>query len=166
MDGTFGIDFLFFDGEEFVIVRQRDPMFLGSTFFARSYLDKKLIPWSYEQAILVDMVADKDLQIFMEQNSLNFAKELTHEIFGVANDIGVKEFIPKEGKLIRDDHLPLNQIARIPTCDLIDFDFPNPAAKNAFWHTRNDNVKNCSAESLGKVGSVVLAWLRKKQKGN
>ena len=36
LDGPFGVDFIFFDGEEFVIQRQRDPMFLGSTFFRES----------------------------------------------------------------------------------------------------------------------------------
>lgn len=33
LNGEFGVDFVFFDGEEFVIQRPRDRMFLGSTFF-------------------------------------------------------------------------------------------------------------------------------------
>ncbi len=164
MEGDYGVDFCFFDGEEFVIVRQRDPMFLGSTYFAHSYANGK-IKWRYESAILVDMVADKDLQLFMEGNSLHFAKPLTQEIWATADRIGVKEFLPqKKERFIRDDHLPLNEIAKIPTCDIIDFDYPNPKAGNMFWHTQQDKVANCSAESLGKVGSVVLAWIREKQK--
>lgn len=162
MDGEYGVDFMFFDGEEFVIVRQRDPMFLGSTFFAQKYAEGK-IPWQYEQAILVDMVADKDLQIYLEGNSMHYAKGLTQEVWAVAQKLGVKEFIPQQKQFIRDDHLPMNEIAKIPTCDLIDFDFPNPARGNIFWHTREDKIENCSAESLGKVGAVVLAWLRQKQ---
>ena len=162
MDGEYGVDFMFFDGEEFVIVRQRDPMFLGSTFFAQKYSEGK-IPWKYEQAILVDMVADKDLQIHLEGNSLHFAKGLTEEVWAVAKELGINEFIPQQKQFIRDDHLPLNEIAKIPTCDIIDFDFPNPIKGNVFWHTREDKLENCSAESLGKVGSVVLAWIRKKQ---
>ena len=159
--GEYGVDFCFFDAEEFVIVRQRDPMFLGSNYFAHSYANGK-IPWRYEKAILVDMVADKDLQLFMEGNSLHFAKAHTQDIWALANQMGVKEFLPQENKrFIRDDHLPLNEIAKIPTCDIIDFDYPNPKAGNKFWHTREDKVENCSAESLGKVGSVVLEWIRK-----
>jgi len=163
LDGVFGIDFVFFDGEEFVIQRPRDRMFLGSTFFAEQY-SRGIPKWRYECAVLVDMVADKDLQIPLEGNSLHFARGLTEEIWDVAREIGVKEFVPEEFKFIRDDHLPLNEIAKIPTCDIIDFNFPNPTAGNIYWHTREDKIENCSAESLGKVGAVVLAWLHRKQR--
>ena len=163
LDGVFGIDFVFFDGEEFVIQRPRDRMFLGSTFFAEQY-SRGVPKWRYECAVLVDMVADKDLQLPLEGNSLHFARGLTEEIWDIAREIGVKEFVPKEFKFVRDDHLPLNEIAKIPTCDIIDFNFPNPTAGNIYWHTREDKLENCSAESLGKVGSVVLAWLQKKQR--
>ena len=162
MEGEYGVDFMFFDGEEFVIVRQRDPMFLGSTFFAQKYAEGK-IPWKYESAVLVDMVADKELQIYLEGNSLKYAKGLTEEIWAVANKLGIHEFIPEQKQFIRDDHLPMNEIAKIPTCDIIDFDFPSPEKGNIYWHTREDKLENCSAESLGKVGSVVLEWIRQKQ---
>ena len=163
LDGVYGIDFVFFDGEEFVIQRPRDRMFLGSTFFAEQY-SRGIPKWRYECAVLVDMVADKDLQLPLEGNSLHFARGLTEEIWDVAREIGVKEFVPEEFKFIRDDHLPLNEKAKIPTCDIIDFNFPNPVAGNIYWHTREDKLENCSAESLGKVGAVVLAWLQKRQR--
>jgi glutaminyl-peptide cyclotransferase len=162
LGGDYGVDFVFFDGEEFVIQRQRDPMFLGSTYFAQQYTQGN-VGWKYEQAVLVDMVADKDLQIFLEGNSMHFAKGLTQDVWSVARAMGVHEFIPEQKQFIRDDHLPLNEIAKIPTCDIIDFDFPNPTQGNIYWHTREDNLGNCSAESLGKVGSVVLGWIRFKQ---
>lgn len=162
LDGEYGVDFIFFDGEEFVIQRQRDPLFLGSTYFAQQYA-AGAVGWRYDQAVLVDMVGDKELQIYMEGNSLSFARELTQDIWMVAKQVGVNEFVPQQRHEIRDDHLPLNQIARIPTCDIIDFDYPNLAKGNSYWHTRQDTIENCSAESLGKVGSVVLAWLKSKQ---
>jgi hypothetical protein len=71
----------------------------------------------------------------------------------------VKEFVPRVGHDIRDDHLPLNQIARIPTCDIIDFDYPRPGPIS-YWHTTHDVPENCSALSLAKVGWVVHEWLR------
>ena len=165
MDGTLGVDLIFFDGEEFVIQRQRDPMFLGSTHFSNEYAAGK-IGWKYEYGLLVDMIGDKDLQIYYEGNSLGFADQLTRGIWTVANELGVKEFIPQKRHQIRDDHLPLNSIAGIQTVDIIDFDYPNPKMGNQYWHTRNDVVKNCSADSLGKVGKVVLEWLRRVQKLN
>ena len=165
LEGKFGVDFVFFDGEEFVYVYRRDQMFLGSTYFANQYAAKRW-PAKYTYGVLVDMVADKDLQISYEGNSLGYAGRLTRSIWGVAQRLGVKEFIPKERHKIRDDHLPLNAIAKIRTCDIIDFDYPNPAAQNAYWHTTQDTVENCSAESLTKVGWVVLEWLKEMERLN
>ena len=181
-DGKYGIDFAFFDGEEFVYVARRDPMFLGSTHFANQYARTGRPPESqasnnrpeqlptvhpansrYVFAILIDMVGDKNLQIFYEGNSLRYAPRLTKSIWDVAARLKIKEFVPKQKHNLRDDHLPLNQIARIPTCDIIDFDFPSARRKHAFWHTEADVVKNCSAKSLGIVGSVVLQWLAEMQ---
>jgi hypothetical protein len=62
--------------------------------------------------------------------------------------------------LIRDDHLPLNQIARIPTIDIIDFDYPGPGARQSYWHTEADRPDRCSADSLAKVGWVLGEWLK------
>jgi len=165
MDGPYGVDFVFFDGEEFVYFDKRDPMFLGSTFFAQQYATQRF-DWKYQFGILLDMVGDKELQIYYEGHSLGFAPRLTRSIWGVAQELGVKEFVAKERHKINDDHVPLNTIARIETCDIIDFDFPNPESNNAYWHTEKDTVDNCSADSLGKVGKVVLEWLRQMQRMN
>lgn len=162
LEGDYGVDFIFFDGEEFVYERRRDPMFLGSTWFARQYAENKF-DVRYEFGILVDMVADADLQIYYEGNSLGYARRLTRSIWSVAKDLGVKEFVPQKRHQIRDDHLPLNSIARIETCDIIDFDFPNPKSGNIYWHTQQDSIENCSGDSLEKVGRVVLEWLRRLQ---
>ncbi len=155
----YGIDFVFFDGEEFVFVYGRDPMFLGSTYFAQQYRKRKG-KWKYLYGILLDMVGDADLQIYMEGNSLKYCPRLTRSIWTVAQQLGVKEFIPELRHTIRDDHLPLNEIGRIETCNIIDFDYPNPQVGNIYWHTEKDIPENCSADSLEKVGRVVLEWLR------
>ena len=160
MQGNFGIDFLFFDGEEFVFVSGRDTMFLGSTFFSREYAARR-VNAKYTAGVLVDMVADKNLQLHYEGNSLRKAPRVTRHLWQIAGELGIKEFVAKKRHTIRDDHLPLNQIARIPVCDIIDFDFP--VAGNGYWHTEKDVVENCSADSLEKVGKVVLQWLREMQ---
>ena len=160
LKGKFGVDFMFFDGEEFVFVQPRDEMFLGSTYFSRSYANGQ-VQADYKAGVLVDMVADKNLQIHYEGNSLRKAPRVTRHLWQIAGQMGIKEFVAKKRHTIRDDHLPLNQIARIPVCDIIDFDFP--VKGNGYWHTQQDTVENCSAESLGKVGKVVLQWLREMQ---
>lgn len=161
LDGNYGVDFVLFDGEEFVYVARRDPMFLGSTHFAREYANGR-VRAKYEAGVLVDMVADKNLHLFYEGNSLRKAPRVTRELWGIAGQLGYKEFVAKRRHQIKDDHLPLNDIARIPVCDIIDFDFPIEG--NGYWHTQQDVIENCSADSLGKVGTVVLQWLRERQK--
>ncbi len=165
LEGKFGVDFMFFDAEEFVFVYRRDPMFLGSTFFANQYAAGQW-PANYTYAVLVDMIGDKNLEIYYEGNSMEFAPRLTRSIWGVASRLGVKAFVPEERHKIRDDHLPLNSIARIRTCDIIDFDYPTAESKNAFWHTEQDIPENCSADSLTQVGWVMLEWLKEMEKLN
>ncbi|MEM9409720.1 MAG: M28 family peptidase [Planctomycetota bacterium] len=160
LSGLFGVDFVFFDGEEFVYVAKKDPMFLGSTHFSREYA-KGRVRANYIAGVLVDMVGDKNLELYYEGNSLNKAPRVTRDLWSIAGRLGIKEFVPKRRHKIRDDHLPLNRIARIPVCDIIDFDYP--VEGNDYWHTEKDIVSNCSADSLGKVGTVVLEWLREMQ---
>jgi hypothetical protein len=58
--------------------------------------------------------------------------------------------------------LPLIEIAKIPTIDIIDFDYPTPLDNNAYWHTQQDVPENCSADSLYKVGTVLLEWIKRR----
>ncbi len=146
----FGVDFVFFDGEEFVL-SENDPYFLGSTFFANQY---KQSPPShrYSCGVLLDMVGDRQLNLYMERNSVRYARDLTRSIWNTAARLGVREFIPQTKWEIRDDHIPLNETAGIPTTDIIDFDYP-------YWHTTQDLPTACSGQSLVKVGRVVLEWI-------
>ncbi len=158
IDSEYGVDLICFDGEEFVYQSRRDPLFLGSTHFARQYAANPSTA-RYSAGVLVDMIGDKDLSLFQEKNSWNQARNITQQIWSVAGDLGVTEFIPRRKYQIRDDHLPLNEIAGIPTCDIIDFDFPQGRA-NIYWHTEQDTPDKCSADSLGKVCHVLVEWLK------
>lgn len=147
---TYGVDFVFFDGEE-LVYGDRDPYFLGSEHFAREYRDNPPAH-KYVCGVLVDMIGGKKLQLYQEVNSLDFAPDITNSVWRTAKRLNVREFIAKPKHEVRDDHLPLNEIARIPTCDIIDFDY-------AHWHTTRDVPAACSGTSLAKVGRVMLAWL-------
>jgi Zn-dependent M28 family amino/carboxypeptidase len=155
-DGTVGIDFLLVDGEELVYVEGRDPYFLGSTWFARQYVQQPP-EHKYRWGVLLDMVGDSDLQIYQEQHSIAWrdTRPLVKEIWATAGRLGVQEFIPRAGYQVVDDHLPLRNIAKIPTCDIIDAPHTYP-----HWHTTRDTPRQCSPASLAKVGWVVYEWLR------
>lgn len=154
-----GVDFVLFDGEELVYRENRDEYFLGSTYFARQYVaEPPAVP--YRGGILLDMVGDKELAIFHERHSWRYARELSQSVFAKAEKLGIREFIPRLRHEIRDDHIPLNEIAKIPTINLIDFDYPRPGiGAPRYWHTTQDVPENCSGESLAKVVYVVHQWL-------
>lgn len=154
LDGKLGVDFVLFDGEEFVFNDDTDVYFLGSEYFAREYAAGKM-DGRYRWGVLLDMIADADLQIFEERNSVGWreTRPLVREIWQTAGQLKVREFIPKPKHELRDDHLPLRNTGKIPTIDIIDFDYP-------YWHTEADTPDKCSALSLAKVGWVVIDWLK------
>jgi glutaminyl-peptide cyclotransferase len=155
-----GVDFVLFDGEEFVFdeKRDREKFFIGSTFFARDYAGSPP-PYRYRAGVLLDMVADANLELYQEKNSLWHARPVVTSIWDTAGRLGVKEFIKRSRHELRDDHIPLNEIAKIPTCDIIDFDYPR-AGRTSYWHTEADTPDKCSPSSLAKVGWVLLEWMR------
>lgn len=149
--GKNGVDFIYFDGEELVF-NENDPYFYGSKHFAQEY---RMQPpaYRYRQGLLLDMVGDADLVIRQEVNSARLARYVVGDVWGAAKRLGVREFEERLGPTVSDDHLPLNEVAKIPTADLIDFEYP-------YWHTEQDTPDKCSAASLEKVGKVTYEWLR------
>ena len=155
--GKYGVDFVLFDAEEFVF-RESDTYFLGAEHFAQSYADavrRRTLDYRYEFGVLLDMVGDADLRLYQERYSLKYARArpIVLDIWKTAKRLGVKEFVGQPRHWVRDDHLALNETAKIPTCDIIDFDYPA-------WHTEADLPDQCSALSLAKVGWVLHEWLK------
>jgi glutaminyl-peptide cyclotransferase len=110
------------------------------------------LPSNKPQAfILVDMIGDKDLNIYYEINS---NPGLSQQIFEIAAQKGFsKQFIQQQKYQMIDDHIPFIQKG-IPSVDLIDFDYP-------YWHTSQDNLDKVSAESLNAIGQTLSTWLEK-----
>lgn len=157
LEGPVGVDFVLFDAEEYVF-GVGDPYCLGSNFFARQYAASQATgkaPHRYVCAVVLDMVADRDLEIWQERNSLAWpeTRPLVEEIWEVAERLGEKRFVSRPRHAVEDDHMPLRMIGRIPACDVIDFDYPQ-------WHTTADTPEHCAPESLEAVGRVILEWLR------
>jgi hypothetical protein len=156
LKGPVGVDFVLFDGEE-LVYQDGDKYFHGSERFATAYAQSPP-KHRYRWGVLLDMVGDKQLTIPKEGHSVTWddTRPLVTEIWGVAATLGVREFLPQIGGHVLDDHIALHDIAKIPTCDIIDFDFPA-------WHTEADVESNCSPLSLAKVGWVVHEWLKRQR---
>lgn len=161
LNGKIGVDFVLFDAEEFVFDETRDPYFLGSEYFARD-LKQNPPSFQYKYAVVVDMVGDKELRLLKEGYSMSWrdSKPLVEDIWRVAKRLGVREFVPLRQDRIRDDHVALHDIAGIPACDIIDFDYGPANSTRSYWHTTQDTPDKCSPDSLAKVAWVLLEWLK------
>jgi len=116
---------------------------LGSRMFADSL---QTFP---DAVVVLDMIGDANLNIYEEGNS---DKQWTSQIWQTADRLGYKkEFIPKIGYSMLDDHTPFLDRG-IRAVDIIDFDYP-------YWHTTSDTLDKVSPDSLNTVGDVVLEWL-------
>jgi hypothetical protein len=149
-----GVDIVFFDGEEFIF-NPEGKYFLGSEHFADEYV-KRPPAFRYRYAVLLDLVGGTELRLPEESNSVTWddTEPLVKQIWAKAAELGVKEFVARPSHEVRDDHLALHNVAKIPACDIIGMD----AYK--YWHTQGDTPEHCSALSLAKVGWVLQEWLR------
>jgi len=154
-----GVNLVFFDGEDLGVPGENETYCQGSRFFAKNLP----IPRPNE-AINLDMVGDKQLVLPIERYSLEYHPKLVRHLWDRAKDMGLDAFIGRVDYAIYDDHIPLNEIAGIPSIDLIDFKYPNSYAN--FWHTMNDIPENCSEESLGQVGALMVDYIYNREEQN
>ncbi len=148
-----GVDLLFVDGEDYGdFTRDTADVLIGSRYYGAHQLPGPRPLY----AVLFDLVADKDLQIYQEGNSLVGAPEVVELVWDTAKDLGYGGyFIASPRHTLIDDHLQL-QKAGIRAIDVVDFDYPS-------WHTPDDTMDKVSAASLQIVGDVALALVRREQ---
>jgi hypothetical protein len=154
-----GVNLVFFDGEDLGIPGENETYCQGSRFFAKNLP----IPRP-DEAINLDMVGDKQLVLPIERYSLEYHPKLVRHLWDRAKDMGLDAFIGRVDYAIYDDHVRLNEIAGIPSIDIIDFKYPNSYAN--FWHTLNDIPENCSEESLGQVGALMVDYIYNREEQN
>lgn len=138
------VDILLVDGEDYGDFAVGKDVFVGSRYFAAN------LPQGYraEYGVLLDMVGDRDLNIYVEGNSNRLAPEVVDRVWNIARRLGFNDIFHRETRhTVNDDHIPLND-AGIPTIDVIDFDY-------AYWHTPEDTPDKVTASSLGAVGTVM-----------
>ncbi len=142
-----GIDIVLFDGEDAGQHDKNRSYAQGSAAFAAQM---NLITPPYF-GILLDMIGDKDLSVYKEAYSQQYAPTIVDQVWKRAQDLGIIEFVPETGYAIFDDHIPLLE-AGIPCIDLIDFDYK-------YWHTVEDTPDKCSDKSLQKVGDLIVSLI-------
>lgn len=141
-----GVDIIFFDGEDYGPEGDLDKFCLGSKYFAKNKGDYKP-----GLGILLDMIGDKDLKIYKDGYSARYANKIVDLVWNTAHELGIDCFNDSSKYYIYDDHIPLLEVG-IPCIDLIDYDYP-------YWHTTQDTPDKCSPESLQKIGEVLIEVL-------
>ncbi len=140
---------VFFDGEEALKKWSSTDSLYGSRHLAEKLAsDGKLS--QIKAMILVDMVADRHLNILRESNSTAWLCDL---VFKTGRTLGYSKAFCGGSLPVEDDHLPF--VARgVPSVDIIDL-----MPFGSYHHTAQDSIDKCSPESLALVGRVVLATL-------
>ena len=143
------VDLGFWDGEDLGRPTHPEEFSMG----ARGYAARLPAPGDPRRpvaAFLFDMVGDRDLDIWVENQSQETAANLVEMVLEGAKATGATHFHNAVGYTITDDHIPLIQ-AGLPAVDIIDFNY-------GAWHTRRDLPDQVSPTSLAEV-SRVAAWL-------
>lgn len=154
LDLKVGVDFVFFDAEEFIHDPLADRFFLGSEHFVSEYL-KNRPKYRYEAVIVLDMIGDKDLAIHPDGYSVERAGPLVEEVWTIARHMRLPVFRDDVRFEVRDDHIAFLD-AKIPAIVLIDFDYPH-------WHRLTDTPDKCSPDSLAAVSQVIIEWLKRRR---
>lgn len=159
-----GVDIILFDLEDYgppadqteqYFDDRRNHWALGSQFWAAQH---HVRGYRAGFGILLDMVGGRQPNFMKEYYSQGYAAWLSNKVWHTAQDLGYGQYFVNElGDVISDDHLPLNEIAGIPTIDIIDL---NPNSSNRCfpetWHTLNDNIDNIDKNTLKMVGEVLI----------
>ncbi len=164
-----GVDFVCFDAEDWGTPQwaegtnsDGDTWALGAQYWSEHLLSftSNLLP---QYGILLDMVGGQGAKFYQEQVSTYFAPEVVKKVWAAADAVGFGSYFPKEeGGAITDDHLPVNQKAKIPCIDIIPY-YPDCEASSfgPTWHTVNDDMQHIDRNTLQAVGQTIIQVLYK-----
>ena len=158
-----GVDFVCFDAEDWGFPEWEtgddpgDTWALGSQFFAAN------LPEGYEAryGILLDMVGGEGAQFYREGMSMKYAEAIVNKVWAAAKAAGYGSYFPEsDGGYVTDDHVPMNEVAGIPTIDIIAY-YPD-CQQSSFgptWHTVNDDMDHIDKNTLKAVGQTIIQVL-------
>jgi len=157
----FCVDFVCFDAEDMGTPSwidsddDADTWCLGSQYWAKHPHSKSI---SY--GILLDMVGGQGATFAQERFSMRYASNIVNKVWSAATNAGFKNFFPTEqGGYITDDHLPMNQIAHVPTINIIPYYSSSNNVFGPVWHTSYDTMANISTSTLKAVGQTLVQLL-------
>lgn len=148
-----GIDILLVDAEDVGRSEWSEESYcLGTQHWAKN---PHVPNYKAKFGICLDMVGAKGAQFPLETFSQNYAPNVQRKVWDIANRIGYSDYFRYvQGGAITDDHVVVNELAKIPCIDIINLQ-PN-GSFGSHWHTHNDNLEIIDKNVLKAVGQTVL----------
>lgn len=159
----FGVDFVCFDAEDWGTPQWADVQDDGDTWALGAQYWSENLPQGYtaQYGILLDMVGGQGAKFYREGMSMQYASNVVKKVWSAARKAGYGSFFPKsDGGMITDDHVPVNEKAKIPTVDIIAY-YPD-CQQSSFgptWHTTHDTMENLDKNTLKAVGQTIIQVL-------
>lgn len=156
-----GIDILFTDVEDYGKTEWGDDSYaLGTQYWA----NHPHVPgYKADFGILLDMVGARNARFPMEGFSSKYGSAAQQEIWKAAGTAGYSSYFPFEnGPYITDDHVFVNEIAHIPTVDIINLNTNSEKSFASHWHTHQDDMSIIDNNTLKAVGEVLLQVIYEK----
>jgi Zn-dependent M28 family amino/carboxypeptidase len=157
-----GIDIVLFDGEDNAEPRGYEGRFpqgndkvywcLGSQYWSNNKHEKGYFAY---YGILLDMVGARGAQFHQEGLSRRYAGKILKKVWREAQELGYGNYFKyKSQGEIMDDHVFVNQVAKIPMINIVHFD-PENGYFGDFHHTHKDNIDLIDKNTLKAVGQTV-----------
>jgi hypothetical protein len=155
-----GVDLIFFDAEDagvpqFESYGDEDTWCLGSQFWAR----RPHVPgYNARFGVLLDMVGGSGATFLQEGYSKEYASAAMKKIWKMADRLGYGNYFPsKNGGYVTDDHVPVNQVAKIPCVDIIPcYEHCEQSSFGPYWHTVDDTMGHIDKATLQAVGQTLM----------
>ena len=159
-----GVDFVCFDAEDWGVPRWSDVADNGDSWaLGAQHWSANPHKQGYKAryGILLDMVGGQGAQFWREGMAMQYAPDIVKKVWAAADVVGCGSyFVNQDGGYVTDDHIPVNEKAKIPTIDIVSY-YPD-CRQSTFgptWHTVNDDMEHIDRATLGAVGQTVVQVL-------
>ncbi len=157
-----GVDIIFFDGEDYGAPinesKYNNVPYSGYCLGSQYWANNKHKPnYSAFFGILLDMVGGKQAKFYQEGLSMQAAPSVVKKVWDLGHTLGYGDFfVFQKSDGITDDHIFVNQIAKIPMIDIIEFDPSRDDYFGPYHHKHADNMDIIEKRTLKAVGQTVL----------
>ena len=162
-----GIDFVCFDLEDGgapywgTADEEGRDWCLGSRYWAEQ---AAAAGYRARYGILLDMVGGRDARFCFEGFSTRYAEAAMNRLWDTAARVGAGNlFVKQDGGYATDDHVNINEIAAVPTVDVIPYIAGSEHSFGVTWHTSHDTPENISRETIRQVGQTLVQMLSEEQ---